>query len=82
LFLHQINLGEIEDFRNLFPVHILWRGVIEILCGNDERRKKYSMPRAGKPYGKNYVRAGVNKHMHMHHLSPSLEALPASVGDR
>lgn len=35
-----------KDFREFCPVHVLGRGVVEILCGNDEGRKKYSMQRA------------------------------------
>lgn len=35
-----------KNFREFFPVHVLWRRVVEVLCGNNEGRKKYSMQRA------------------------------------
>ena len=39
-----------KDVRELLPVHVLWRGVVEIFCGNNEGCKKYSMQRARDTY--------------------------------
>lgn len=39
-----------KDVRELLPMHVLWRGVIEILCGYNKGRKKYSMQRARNTY--------------------------------
>lgn len=56
LLLHEINLGDVEQFGVGSPVLVLWRRVVEVLGGDDEGGEKNAMTRARDTYGR--VREG------------------------
>lgn len=52
LLLHEIDLGDIEQFSVGGPMLILGRRVIEVFGGDDEGGKKDAVTRTGNTYGR------------------------------
>jgi len=46
LLLHEVDLGEGEEPGVFLPVHVLWAGIVEVLCGADEDGEEDSVTSA------------------------------------